>query len=168
MTCTIVRSAYAIGYFSEDIGTAIALAERALEMNPSFAVGWYYSAYLRLWAGQPDLAIEHFTASVRLSPHDRPARALFGIGMAHFMAGRFDEARAMLLRSSQEFPGWSPNYRFLAACYAHMGRIEEAREIVAQLRAITPVIVPTAEHWRNPEQRELYLSGLRIAAGEPK
>jgi TolB-like protein/class 3 adenylate cyclase len=164
--CTIIRSAYALGYFSEDIGTPIALAERALEMNPSFAAGWYYSAYLRLWAGQPDLAIEHFTASVRLSPHDRPARVHFGIGMAHFMAGRFDEARAMLLRSSQEFPGWAPNYRFLASCYAHLGRIKEARQIVAHLRAITPVIIPTAEHWRNAEQRELYLSGLRIAAGE--
>jgi len=48
-----------------------------------------------------------------------------------------------------------------------MGQLGEAREIVRLLRALTPVVVPTsATHWRNPEHRELYLSGLRLAAGE--
>ena len=59
------------------------------------------------------------------------------------------------------------NMRFLASCYAQMGQLGEAREIVRLLRALTPVVVPTsATHWRNPEHRELYLSGLRLAAGE--
>ena len=164
--CAIIQAAYALGYFGEDIGIALALADRALEMNPSFAVGWYYSAYLRLWAGLADLAIEHLATAVRLSPRDMPARALFGTGLAHFMAGRFEEARARFLSSLQEFPGWAPNYRFLAACCAHLGRMEEARELVRRLRDITPVMLPDASHWRNPEQRELYLSGLRLAMGE--
>jgi tetratricopeptide (TPR) repeat protein len=80
--------------------------------------------------------------------------------------GDFDEARAMLLRSLQQRPGWPANYRFLAACCAQMGRLEEAHEIIGQLRAITALVVPSAAHWRNLEQRELYLSGLRLAAGE--
>jgi TolB-like protein/class 3 adenylate cyclase len=164
--CAIIRAAYVLGYFGEDIGIALALADRALEMNPSFAVGWYYSAYLRLWAGLSDLAIEHLATAVRLSPHDMAARALFATGLAYFMAGRFDEARAKLLSSLQEFPGWAPNYRFLAACCAQMGRMGEARELVRRLRDITPVVLPDASHWRNPEQRELYLSGLRLAMGE--
>jgi adenylate cyclase len=164
--CAIIRAAYVLGYFGEDIGIALALADRALEMNPSFAVGWYFSAYLRLWAGLSDLAIEHLATAVRLSPHDMAARALFATGLAYFMAGRFDEARAKLLSSLQEFPGWAPNYRFLAACCAQMGRIGEARELVRRLRDITPVVLPDASHWRNPEQRELYLAGLRLAMGE--
>ena len=164
--CALVRSAYVLGNLGEDIAAAIALADRALDMNPSSAVGWYYSGWLRLWAGQPDLAIDHFANSLRLSPHDRPARAFFGTGIGHFFAGRLDDARAALLRSLQEFPGWAPNYRFLAACCAQMGRLEEARELVRRLRDITPVVVPDASHWRNPEHRELYLSGLRLAAGE--
>ena len=164
--CALVRAAYVLGNLGEDIAAAIALADRALDMNPSFAVGWYYSGWLRLWAGQPDLAINHFANSLRLSPHDRPARALFGTGIGHFFAGRLEEARATLLRSLQEFPGWAPNYRFLAACCAQMGRMEEARELIHRLRDITAVIVPDASHWRNPEHRELYLLGLRLAAGE--
>jgi len=48
-----------------------------------------------------------------------------------------------------------------------MGRLDEARAIVARLRAITPVVVPNSTPFRNPEDRELFLSGLRLAAGEP-
>ena len=90
------------------------------------------------------------------------------IGVSYFFAGRFDDAAAMLLRSLQEHAGWAPTYRFLAACYAQMGRLDEARETIKRLQAVTPVVVPDATHWRNPEQRELFLSGLRLAAGEAK
>jgi hypothetical protein len=47
-----------------------------------------------------------------------------------------------------------------------MGRLDAAREIVTRLRAITPVVMPDASRFRNPEYRELFLSGLRLAAGE--
>ena len=51
----------------------------------------------------------------------------------------------------------------LAACYAHLGRLEDAREIVERLRAITSVVLNDASVLRNDEYRELYLSGLRLA-----
>jgi hypothetical protein len=47
-----------------------------------------------------------------------------------------------------------------------MGRLDEAREAVRQLRTMTTVVVPSATHLRNPEHRELFLSGLRLAAAE--
>jgi hypothetical protein len=47
-----------------------------------------------------------------------------------------------------------------------MGRLDEAREIVDRLRTITPVVVPGARQLRNAEHRELFLSGLRLAAGK--
>ena len=48
-----------------------------------------------------------------------------------------------------------------------MGRLDEARAIVGRLRAITPLVVPSELPERNPDHRELLLSGLRLAAGEP-
>ena len=73
----------------------------------------------------------------------------------------------MLLRVLQERSGWPPTYRFLAASYAHLRRLDDARNVIERLREITPLIVPkSATHWRKPEHRELYLSGLRLAAGE--
>ena len=155
-----------LGYFGEDLGAAIAPIDRSLELNPSFALGWEWSGWLRLWAGQPDVAIDHFGTSMRLNPLHRSAGPHLGIGMGHFFTLRFEDAAATLLLSLQEIPSWVPTYRFLASCYAHMGRLEEAHGMVRQLRAITTEVVPSAAHWRNPEHRELFLSGLRLAAGE--
>jgi hypothetical protein len=45
-----------------------------------------------------------------------------------------------------------------------MGRLDDARETVAQLRAITPLVMPSVLPWRNAEHRELLLSGLHLAA----
>jgi hypothetical protein len=66
----------------------------------------------------------------------------------------------------EEYPGFPQPYRVLAACYTHLGRLDDARAIVERLRAITPVVVPDADYMRNSEHRQLLLSGLRLAAGE--
>jgi hypothetical protein len=47
-----------------------------------------------------------------------------------------------------------------------MGRLDDARAIVERLRTVTPVVMPDTRQLRNPEHRELFLSGLRLAAGE--
>ena len=92
---------------------------------------------------------------------------LYVMGVAYFFKRQFDEAASKLLLAIQDDPGSPLPYRFLAACYAHMGRLDEARAIVARLRAITPLVVPSDLPFRNPEDRELFLSGLRLAMGEP-
>jgi hypothetical protein len=47
-----------------------------------------------------------------------------------------------------------------------MGLLKEAREVVQRLRAFNPVMVTDTSYLRNHEHRELFLSGLRLAAGE--
>jgi TolB-like protein len=49
----LARGAYLLGYFGEDIGAAIEMMDRALASRPSLAHGWFWSAFLRLFAGQP-------------------------------------------------------------------------------------------------------------------
>src|SRR6516164_5262693 len=102
------------------------------------------SGTLRNWAGQPDVTI------------------------AHIVSRRFGEAAPKLLLAIQEDPNHPVAYRFLAACYAHMGRLEEAQAVVERLRGVTPLVVPDASYLRNPEHRELLLSGLHLAAGEAR
>jgi len=164
----LAAAALTLARFSEDINTTIGLVERALALNPSYAGGWYVSGLLRLWAGQPDLAIEHIETSLRLSPREPLGAPLFVMGAAYFFKRQFDEATAKLLSSIQDHPGLPGSYRFLAACYAHMGRLDEARAIVGRLRDITPLVMPNVLPWRKPEDRELFLSGLRLAAGEAR
>jgi pentatricopeptide repeat protein len=162
----LALAAFVLGYFGEDIDVSLGLIDRCLTLNPSCARGWHWSALLRLFAGQPDLALEHFETYLRLSPRDRMATYLNGIGEAHFFSRRFDEAAANLLASLELAPSFPITYRILASCYAHMGRLDEAREIVRRLRAITPAVMEPATRYRNPELREVFLSGLRLAADD--
>ncbi len=162
----LVNAALVLAQFGEDIGAMMGLVDRALALNPSFARGWFLSGALRLYSGHPDLAIEHAETSLRLSPRGRMGTPLNVMGEAYFIKRQFDEAVSKLLLSIQDNPGSPLSYRPLAACYAHMGRLDEARAIVARLRAITPLVVPGDLPFRNPEDRELLLSGLRLALGE--
>jgi TolB-like protein len=162
----LANAALALAWFGEDIGAMVALVDRALALNSTFARGWYISGILRWLAGQADRAIEHVEVSLRLSPRARIGAAFLVIGGAHFITRRFEEAVPKLLLAIQEDPNYPAPYRFLAACYGHMGRLDEARDVVARLRAITRLVVPTnPSYFRVPEHRELFLSGLRLAAG---
>jgi TolB-like protein len=163
----LALAGFALGHFGEDINVALGLIDRAVTLNPSSARGWFLSGVARLLAGQPDLAIKHFETSMRLTPRDR-GRISSGIGMggAHLFNRRFEEGAVILLASLQQAPDVPIGYRFLAACYAHMGQLDKARETVKRLREITPVVIPSVIPYRNPEHRELLLSGLRLAAGE--
>jgi TolB-like protein len=160
------RAAMVLGRFGEDIDAALALIDRALTLNPSFADGWYHSGWLRLFAGQPTAAIEHFENSLRLNPRGQRGFHLGGIGIAQFFLRRFDDAVATLRISLEELPAFTLSYRSLAACYAHMGRLDEARLIANRLLSMTPVVVPVGGAYRNPEHAELLASGLRLAMGE--
>jgi adenylate cyclase len=163
---TLVNAAIALAYFGEDMGAMMALVDRALALNPSFARGWHVNGLLKLWDGQPDLAIEHVETSLRLSPRARVGWAFNAIGSAHFVRQRFDEALPKLLFAIQEDPTFPESYRILAACYAHMGRLDEAHDVVRRLRGISPVVMHNATYLRNSEHRERLLLGLRLAMGE--
>jgi TolB-like protein len=163
----LAEAARVLAHFTEELDSAIGMIERALDLNPSYARGWYWNGWVRLFAGHPDIAIEHFRNAVRLNPRHRPY--LTGIGAAHFLSRRYCEAAEALTASSVELPGWPTTYRFLAASYIHMGKIEKAREIFGRLRTLTPAPVPLADcsgesSFRNPEQSALYVEGLRRAA----
>jgi adenylate cyclase len=162
----LANAAVPLAYFGEDIGAMTALVDRALALNPSFARGWHLSGLLRMWAGQPDIAIEHVDAALRLSPRARIGLSLSIIGIAHFLARRFDEAVPKLLVAIQEDPGDPTPYRYLAACYAHIGRLDAARDIVTRLRTVTSVLILDAAYLRRTEDREFFLLGQRLAMGE--
>jgi TolB-like protein/class 3 adenylate cyclase len=162
----LANAAFALTQLGEDVGAMIALADRALAFNPSFARGWYVSSSLRLFAGDTDRAIEHAQAALRLSPLGRIGGVYKLIGGAHFFRRRFDDALPQLLLAVQDEPNNALAHRLLAACYAHMGRLDEARESITRLRASARLVVPSVVNFRNPRHRKLYLSGLRLAAGE--
>jgi adenylate cyclase len=160
----LANTAFVLANFGEDIGAMLGLVDRALVLIPSFSRGWFLSGVLRLWAGQHDLAIEHAKTALRLSPRERSGTPLSLMGEAHFYKHEFAEAAPQLQLSIQHHPGFPHSFRVLAACYAQMGRLAEARRIIDRLRAITAEIMSDVTHLRRPEDRDLLLSGLRLAA----
>ena len=159
-------AAEVLAQFGEDLSAMTALVDRALALNPSFALGWFFSGQIRRWAGELDAAIAHGETALQLNPRGQTHWALYLIGAALVASRRFEEAIPKLLLSIQNDEGDAFPYRWLVACYAHMGRLEEARAALARLRAISSVVIPDANNLRNPEHRELFLSGLRLAIGE--
>ncbi len=164
----LAEAAYALAALGEDIATMLALAGRALVLNPNYARGWFVSGVIGLWAGDADRAIAHVETALRLSPRDRLGGHFHVLGAAHFFRRDFAEAERKLLLWMQDHPSHPNSHRFLAACYAHMGRLDEARAVLDRLGKITTDVATTASWFRNAEQRELLLSGLRLAMGATK
>jgi len=161
----LARAGFVLAYFGDDVAACGSLIERALELNPSSAYARLCGGWIRLWSGQPAAAIEHFNTYFRLNPRGPRGPPLTGIGFAHLFEQRHEEAVGAFRASLQLLPSYSWAYCGLAACYAHMGQLDDARATVERLRAITPLVTRIATLFRKPEDRELFLSGLRLAAG---
>jgi adenylate cyclase len=157
------RVAFVLGYFGEDIHTAIALNDRCLELNPNHAMGWYRSGILRNWVGEPEVALKHFDKYQEINPRGPRLPYLTAVCISLFFCRRFEEAVAKMRECLEHWPDHTLVCRFLAASYAHLGRLAEAREIVQWLGA---AVSDDGSRFQSSEHRQLYLSGLRLAAGE--
>ena len=165
---SVTSAAGALLNLGEDANLLKPWVDGALARNPSHAFGWLWSGWIRTVAGEADVAIEHFEMSLRLDPRaSRRAFHLTGIGICHFWQRRFDQAASALEASFHELPSYAMTTWFLAACYAHMGRLAGARDFAARHG-----IVPGGQWLKigllygDREQRELLLSGLRLATAE--
>ena len=86
----------------------------------------------------------HFQRALRLSPRDMIGfRTRGGLAFSLFFMNRLQEALSEAERAHQESPAYVPAHRVLAATLAHLGRIDEAREIIRQLRLIAPEVTTT-------------------------
>jgi len=164
---SLANAAQSLAVFGEDIDAMIALVDRALRLNPGYARCWLVSAMLHWMRGDQDVALEHWEAAARLSPRARVGGMFQVLGAVHLAAGNFADAAANLLLAIQDQPRFPQPYRLLAACYAHMGRLEDARRIVERLRSITSRVLDDYAVMRDPNQRALLATGLRLAAGDP-
>ena len=126
---------FALTYVVHDMVAGVPLIDRAVALNPNLAWAWLYSGLARVWLGQPDVAIEHLTHAMRLSPLDPLiADVQAAIAHAHFFAGRYDEAAswAAMAVDLQTAP------YVAAAAYAFAGKLNETEKIVARLRERDP------------------------------
>ncbi|MGB8515511.1 MAG: adenylate/guanylate cyclase domain-containing protein, partial [Pseudolabrys sp.] len=166
---------FALAYVVHDVEVGAALIDRALQLNPNLAEAWHFSGWVRIYLGEPEVAIEHLAHAMRLSPLDPLAFvAQMAIAFAHFFAGRYDDASSWaekaLAKSPpglRERPVYHPALLIAAASNSLAGRLEEARNAIARLRKLNPT--PHISNLKNqiplrrPQDLVRYTEGLRKA-----
>jgi len=118
---------------------AIAEMEAALALNPSFDRGHYCLGLALLYGGRPADSIPHFEKGIRMSPRSPVLWAYrMMLGLAYIDSDKYEEAAASFGKAIQQ-----PNAPFIAFVYAaatlaHLGRIDEARAMLADVRKRKP------------------------------
>jgi tetratricopeptide (TPR) repeat protein len=118
---------------------AIASFDRAIELNPSFALAYYGKGHSNWHCGYPDKAVICLDEAIRLSPRD-PLMWTFlaSKAIALFMLERYDEALACSHRA-QQYP--------ITAIWAYMAELstlgilereETAKEALGRALKIQP------------------------------
>jgi TolB-like protein len=166
---------FALAYVVHDVEVGAALIDRALLLNPNLAEAWHFSGWVRIYLGEPEVAIEHLAHAMRLSPVD-PLTFVTQMAMAfaHFFAGRYDDASSWAEKALatsapglRERPVYHPALLIAAASNALAGRLEVARNAIARLRQLNPT--PHISNLKNqiplrrPEDLARYAEGLRKA-----
>ena len=86
----LYMGAYALAFAAHEFDDAAAFMDRGLAVSPSLGQAWLLSSWLRIWRGEPDLALEHVARAVRLSPLDPSMYGMYGaMAYAHFLASRY-------------------------------------------------------------------------------
>src|SRR5215467_4912414 len=137
---------FSLAYVVHDVEVGATLIDRALLLNPNLAEAWHFSGWVRIYLGQPEIAIEHLAHAMRLSPVDPLTFvALMAIAFAHFFAGRYNDASLWAEKALAASPPrlrekavYHPALLIAAASNALAGRLEKARNAIAQSRQISP------------------------------
>jgi TolB-like protein len=139
---------YVLAFVAREFDAAAAFMDRGLAVNPNLAQAWTLSSWLRVWRGEPDLALDHIAQAMRLSPVDpSPYTMLGATAYAHFLAGRYEAASSYAEKAMRDNPILLTICIF-AASSALAGQLEQAQRGVGQALE------------RNPDLRASHLKDL--------
>ena len=118
-----------------DFDGSMVAAERAIALNPNFVD--YRLAQVFYSVGQPTKAIEIAKAQMRLDPF-HPHFAPLTAGIAYYLLKEYQEAQRWLREATGRAPNHQYGHAFLAAAYAQLGRVEDARSEAAEVLRVNP------------------------------
>jgi adenylate cyclase len=112
--------------------------------------------------------VEALEQSIRLDPRDpRSANRLNHIALGLYFSREYEAAIDAANEAIRSYPDFPNPYRWLAAALGQLGRIEEAKQVLAKAIAIAPtafdMYVRGRPPWFRPEDHAHMLEGLRKA-----
>ena len=159
---------YALAFVAHEFDDATAFVDRGLAVNPNLAQAWNLSAWVRVWRGEPDLALDHIAHAMRLSPLDPSMPSMHGaIAYAHFLASRYDMASSFAEKSMRDNPAFLLAICVSAASNALAGRLEPAQKAMARALECDPNLrasnLRDLAPFRRAEDFTTFAKGLRKA-----
>jgi adenylate cyclase len=156
-----------ISHWAGDIRAAIAHASRAIELNANFALGHFYLGIGLSLDGRHEEALEAIETGWCLSPRDpRASTWLANKARVFYHLGRYAEAIETAL-SARRIQPHAYGALVLVASYAQLGRDEEARSALADIRALpggsASMMRWYLDRYSDPAAREHMADGLRKA-----
>ena len=145
-----------------DFDRAMAEYERALELNSNDANLLADMAELLVQIGRAEDGVAQCKLAMRINPR-YPDWYLWNLGWAQYFAGEYEEALASLKRMSNPPNGARRTH---AAVLVRLGRVEEARAVIAAFREQSPdFTVSTMENFafQNRTYLERWMEDLRTA-----
>ena len=140
-------------------------ADRALSLNPNYALALNSRGTVHLYMGEPAKAIPYFERAIRLDPAFQQFRHF--LGTAYFVAGNYETAAAVFKDRIAMTPNTDLSRAFLASALGQLGRLEEARRIWRELKEINPRY-SYVDHiarlpFKNSADADKFANGLRKA-----
>jgi TolB-like protein len=160
-------AAYAFASIAREFDDAAAFMDRGLALNPNAAQGWMLSGWLRVWRGEPELALDHLAHAMRLSPFDPLMHIHAAMAYAHFLASRYDIASSYAEKAIRDNPTFLHSVCISAASNALAGRLEPARKAMARALESNPDLrasnLSDLAPFRRAEDLAMFAMGLRKA-----
>ncbi|WJR80432.1 winged helix-turn-helix domain-containing tetratricopeptide repeat protein [Bradyrhizobium sp. NP1] len=159
---------YVLAFVAREFDDAAMLMEQGLAVNPNYALGWMLSAWLRVWRGESDLALDHVARAMRLNPLDPSMYGLYGaMAYAHFIAGRYDVAASYAEKVTRDNPILLLANSVSAASSALAGRLDQAQQALARVlacdRGLRASSLTDLAPFRRAEDADAFARGLRHA-----
>lgn len=144
---------------------ALAASEQARLLNPNDTYVAEARAETLLWNGRSQEAVALLESALRLDPAGRRSPVRHIIVGAYFVADRYPEALAACERALAEYPELPFLHVMHAALLAKVGRVDEARQAVAEVQRRQPNF-PIAEfgnRFADPAVQDRFQAAFRQA-----
>ena len=126
--------------------------EKAIALNPNYT-DWRFASALVL-AGEPTRAIRAVETHMRLDPFYLPTAPSW-LGLSYYLLNQYPKALSALRECATRAPNLRGGHVLLAATYAQLGQLEEARAEAAEVLRLEP------RYTIQGTQRRLY--GFKLA-----
>jgi adenylate cyclase len=143
----------------KDLSRAKSEADIALSLNPNYSGAYLVLGHIQTLSGRSLEAIPALERATRLDPAFRPTHLHF-LGMAYLLAGKYENAAALLRERILLLPETDFSRVLLASALGHLDDADEAHRIWRELKEINPKY-SFAEHYaRQPFQRPEDVEGI--------